>query len=320
MKEGWYEDPSDRHEYRWFSQGTPTDLVRDGTITSRDPISVTDPAAFESMELKRPPDTAPLLQSGPALPPDAYQVGAAYGFLDPPPQDVQQLAQRLARRPRMSELLVVLLPVPIGLALIQLNLRLGGIVLLATPVLGFIWLPWRMTRPKRMAHVEGKWGSWALAGVGAVFVGSLVWGYYWLSGGAPSGPASSLFAAHSNIVFVQWHHPTSSGAITGTITYANLAGKPPTETVATESDPFTGQLSPGGAGTNGPSLSLTVSGQSFASGTLQNGKLALYIPNEVGFGGSTYVLVRSDSAAYNAALKVLTAQKQRTNKRAVAHR
>lgn len=71
IKEGWYEDPSDRHEYRWFSQGKPTDLVKDGTATSRDPISITDAADFESMALARSPDDEPLLQSGAGLPPNA---------------------------------------------------------------------------------------------------------------------------------------------------------------------------------------------------------------------------------------------------------
>jgi hypothetical protein len=61
VKEGWYEDPADRHEYRWFSQGTPTDLVRDGSQTSRDPISISDPEAFHSMDLAQPPDDGPLL-------------------------------------------------------------------------------------------------------------------------------------------------------------------------------------------------------------------------------------------------------------------
>jgi hypothetical protein len=34
--EGWYLDPYDRHEQRWFSAGTPTDLVRDGGVDSKD--------------------------------------------------------------------------------------------------------------------------------------------------------------------------------------------------------------------------------------------------------------------------------------------
>jgi hypothetical protein len=38
--EGWYTDPYARHEARWISQGTPTNLVRDGKIEGTD--SVTD--------------------------------------------------------------------------------------------------------------------------------------------------------------------------------------------------------------------------------------------------------------------------------------
>jgi hypothetical protein len=32
--EGWFTDPSGRHEARWLSEGTPTNLVRDGTVES----------------------------------------------------------------------------------------------------------------------------------------------------------------------------------------------------------------------------------------------------------------------------------------------
>jgi len=60
-KEGWYEDPARRHEYRWFSRGTPTDLVMDGGHTSRDPLSISDPELFRSMDLAEPPDDGPLL-------------------------------------------------------------------------------------------------------------------------------------------------------------------------------------------------------------------------------------------------------------------
>jgi hypothetical protein len=38
--EGWFPDPTGRHEARWFSMGTPTPLVRDGAIEARDPIRV----------------------------------------------------------------------------------------------------------------------------------------------------------------------------------------------------------------------------------------------------------------------------------------
>jgi hypothetical protein len=36
--EGWYSDPYQRHEARWMSQGTPTQLVRDGDIEGSDPV------------------------------------------------------------------------------------------------------------------------------------------------------------------------------------------------------------------------------------------------------------------------------------------
>ena len=61
VKEGWYEDPARRHEYRWFSRGAPTDLVMDGGNTSRDPLSISDPELFRSMDLAEPPDDGPLL-------------------------------------------------------------------------------------------------------------------------------------------------------------------------------------------------------------------------------------------------------------------
>jgi hypothetical protein len=34
--EGWYVDPYGRHEERWYSQGTPTALVRDAQVESHD--------------------------------------------------------------------------------------------------------------------------------------------------------------------------------------------------------------------------------------------------------------------------------------------
>jgi hypothetical protein len=35
--EGWYLDPFGSHETRWFSDGKPTALVRDGDVESHDP-------------------------------------------------------------------------------------------------------------------------------------------------------------------------------------------------------------------------------------------------------------------------------------------
>jgi hypothetical protein len=34
--EGWYVDPFGEHDERWFSDGHPTSLVRDGAVESRD--------------------------------------------------------------------------------------------------------------------------------------------------------------------------------------------------------------------------------------------------------------------------------------------
>lgn len=69
VKEGWYEDPASRHEYRWFSEGVPTDLVKDAGRTSRDAISMADPAIYQSMQLEQPPDEGPLLHKDDAPPP-----------------------------------------------------------------------------------------------------------------------------------------------------------------------------------------------------------------------------------------------------------
>ncbi len=36
-EEGWFKDPYELHQDRWFSDGTPTQLVRDGAVESTDP-------------------------------------------------------------------------------------------------------------------------------------------------------------------------------------------------------------------------------------------------------------------------------------------
>jgi hypothetical protein len=35
--EGWYRDPFRAHQARWYSQGVPTALVRDGDVETHDP-------------------------------------------------------------------------------------------------------------------------------------------------------------------------------------------------------------------------------------------------------------------------------------------
>jgi hypothetical protein len=42
-EEGWYTDPYRLHEARWFSDGEPTKLVRDGAEESYDPPPITAP-------------------------------------------------------------------------------------------------------------------------------------------------------------------------------------------------------------------------------------------------------------------------------------
>ena len=37
--QGWYNDPTGRHELRWFSAGSPTALVRDAADESRDALT-----------------------------------------------------------------------------------------------------------------------------------------------------------------------------------------------------------------------------------------------------------------------------------------
>jgi len=64
-REGWYFDPLRRHEYRWFSAGMPTALVRDGYVDGKDPVDLSElgRAAFASVNegpgLPDPPEPRP---------------------------------------------------------------------------------------------------------------------------------------------------------------------------------------------------------------------------------------------------------------------
>ena len=42
-EEGWYKDPYEAHECRWFSDGAPTALVRDGATESHDEPPAQEP-------------------------------------------------------------------------------------------------------------------------------------------------------------------------------------------------------------------------------------------------------------------------------------
>jgi hypothetical protein len=54
--EGWYQDPFGLHTDRWFSDGRPTDLVRNGKVESRDapPSATYSGPLVESVEV--PPE------------------------------------------------------------------------------------------------------------------------------------------------------------------------------------------------------------------------------------------------------------------------
>lgn len=43
-REGWWSDPTGRHDHRWYSAGLPTKLVRDGRTVSDDPLSIDETA------------------------------------------------------------------------------------------------------------------------------------------------------------------------------------------------------------------------------------------------------------------------------------
>jgi len=59
--EGWYVDPYGLHEARWFSDGAPTALVRDGDLESKDPPPDTPPVGpLESLAETGLPDGSDL--------------------------------------------------------------------------------------------------------------------------------------------------------------------------------------------------------------------------------------------------------------------
>ncbi len=55
-EEGWYTDPYGLHEARWFSQGQPTRLVRDGDVESSDEPPAEAPSG-EPVELHVTPSS-----------------------------------------------------------------------------------------------------------------------------------------------------------------------------------------------------------------------------------------------------------------------
>ena len=56
-EEGWYKDPYGRHSARWISDGSPTGLVRDGTVESQDPVPPTPNVCPLERVTERPIDS-----------------------------------------------------------------------------------------------------------------------------------------------------------------------------------------------------------------------------------------------------------------------
>jgi hypothetical protein len=61
-QQGWHADPWGRYEHRWFSQGTPTALVRTGRVEARDePDGTPPPPPAPQALIEHPPPRAPRL-------------------------------------------------------------------------------------------------------------------------------------------------------------------------------------------------------------------------------------------------------------------
>jgi hypothetical protein len=132
VKEGWYEDPARRHQYRWFSDGTPTDLVRNGGKTFRDAISMADASLYQSMDLEQPPDVSPPVYRPDDRPPRFEVLNFGRGPVsvvntaaDSDPRSWSQPASGV-------EILLVLFPVLVG---VPIGLIVGAPVIV---VLGLV--------------------------------------------------------------------------------------------------------------------------------------------------------------------------------------
>ena len=152
-KQGWLEDPAGRHQYRWFSQGTPTDLVKDGPVTSRDAISISDLAAYQTMELAEPPDDSPLLHKDDAPTPHFEIVNFGVG-----PVSVVNTAARTAPDPRYVwsrpagavERIAVFLPILAAILFFTFGLlELGAGLLILSFVIALLGWSRRRRRARR---------------------------------------------------------------------------------------------------------------------------------------------------------------------------
>lgn len=85
LAEGWYLDPYEAHEQRWFSSGNPTSLVRDGTTESHDdppgplpplPLVEVAPADFGYDDIIRADELESVSQEGKSM----EATGANFGW------------------------------------------------------------------------------------------------------------------------------------------------------------------------------------------------------------------------------------------------
>jgi len=62
--EGWYQDPFELHADRWFSDGRPTALVRDGDQESNDPPPVAEyTGPLKDVDVDQPTDGSDLARA-----------------------------------------------------------------------------------------------------------------------------------------------------------------------------------------------------------------------------------------------------------------
>jgi|SRR5215469_4688599 len=159
VKEGWYEDPAYRHEYRWFSEGAPTDLVKDAGKTSRDAISMTDPAIYQSMQLEEPPDNGPLLHNNDAPPPKLELINIAgvnsmgyAGVINTAARPPDRDPTIWSRPAGAVETLLVVLPIILAVLFFSFG---GGIYALLLVALSFlIAILGRWRRRRRVRHYQ----------------------------------------------------------------------------------------------------------------------------------------------------------------------
>jgi hypothetical protein len=148
VKEGWYEDPASRHQYRWFSAGLPTDLVKDGPATSRDALSMSDPALFTSMDLAKPPDDSPLLRTQHAAAPLFEPLDLVFGQSYADSKNPAYFPQ-----PGWLEMAVAFIPFLIGIYLLSLGSLVPGIVAMAlSPVVAAFGRQRRVRQLRRSRH------------------------------------------------------------------------------------------------------------------------------------------------------------------------